>query len=81
MWEFFHLFLGVSTASPGFYPGPGSNVSYRVLSSALSDEKVFRLAGVMARQLEFENAKHSKRLFSESTDGNYWMKIKSEALD
>jgi hypothetical protein len=74
MWKLFHLFVRVATTSPIFDPWPSSNVSYRILSTALSSKIFFRLARVFSRQLEFENAEYSVRFFSESINRD-WLEM------
>ncbi len=80
MWKLFHLFVRVATTRPVLNPRPSSNVSYRILSFAISSQEFFQLARVFARQLEFEYAKYSVGLCSESIDSDYLETIISELL-
>jgi hypothetical protein len=80
MWKLLHLLVGVATSRPVLNPGPSSNVGYRILSFAISSQEFFPLARVFARQLEFEYAKYSVGLCSESIDGDYLEIIISELL-
>lgn len=71
MWKLLHLFVHVATTRPVFDPRPSSNVSYRILSFAISSQEFFRLARIFSRKLKFEYAKYSVGLCSEPVNGDY----------
>lgn len=80
MRKFLHLLIRIPTTRPVLHPRPDPNISYSILSFATSSKIFLWFAVVLARQLEFENAKDSICLFSKSVDGDCFVVIISDPL-
>jgi len=69
MREILHLILGEATLLPVLDPRPGLDVGNRVFALVTACEIVARLAGVLARQADLEDAKDAERLVLEALNG------------
>lgn len=69
MWERLHVFLGESTKPIPLNPRPGSDISDRVFAFTVTGQVLARLAGVLATQLDLEDAVYAEGFVAETFDG------------
>lgn len=69
MREVLHLILCEATLLPVLDPWPRLDVGNRVAALVVACEIVARLAGVLARQADLEDAKDAERLVLEALNG------------
>lgn len=69
MWEGLHVFLAEATECPSLDPRPGSDIRDRVFAFAVAGQVLARLTGVLAAQLDLEDAVDAEGLIAESFDG------------
>lgn len=69
MREGLHLLFSETRSLPALDPRPGLDVSNAVLALAVAGQVVARLAGVLARELDFEHAVDAQGFVLEALDG------------
>ena len=69
MREWLHVFLAESRELIPFDPRPGSNISDRVFTFAVTSQVLARLAGILATQLDLKYTVDAEGFVAETLDG------------
>ena len=68
VWKGLHVFLTEARESPTLDPGPGANIGNRVFAFAVTGQVIARLAGILATQLNLEDAVDTEGFVAETFD-------------
>lgn len=71
MWKLFHFLFSIATGGVVLHPRPRSNIGNRILPLAFSGQVLAWLAGILAWESNFQNAKDPVGLFAEALNRNF----------